>query len=190
MKLWLARHAQPLIASDICYGAADVAADELATQVAALELAGVLPAGIDMICSPLQRCHQLAQGVHALRPDISFTTDARLREMDFGRWEGCRWADIPESEYHAWTDCFASYRFGGNESVGEFMCRVAAAWDEIQATGRDAIWITHAGVCRAASLVASGVRQIEKARQWPHDAPAFGHWQVLQGDGVFGLKSQ
>lgn len=180
MKLWLARHAQPLIAAGVCYGATDVAADELATQVAADELARVLPAGIPVISSPLQRCAQLAQCVQALRPDLPFDTDARLREMDFGCWEGRRWVDIPQSEYDAWTNCFGSYRFGGNENVSEFMRRVAQVWDEVHAAGRDVLWITHAGVFRAASLLALGVRQVENATQWPRDAPAVGQWRMLQ----------
>lgn len=180
MKLWLARHAQPLIASGVCYGVTDVTADELATQVAAEALAQELPVGIAVISSPLQRCEQLAQRLQAQRPDLSFSTDARLREMDFGRWEGQRWVDIPKSEYDAWTTCFGSYRFGGNESVSEFMRRVAQVWDEVHAAGQDALWITHAGVIRSASLLALGVRQIENATQWPRDAPAVGQWRMLQ----------
>lgn len=180
MKLWLARHAQPLIASGVCYGVTDVAADELATQVAAEALARELPVGIAVVSSPLQRCEQLAQRLQAQRPDLSFSTDARLREMDFGRWEGQRWVDIPKSEYDAWTTCFGSYRFGGNENVSEFMRRVAQVWDEVHAAGQDALWITHAGVIRSASLLALGVRQIESATQWPRDAPAVGQWRMLQ----------
>lgn len=180
MKLWLARHAQPRIASGVCYGVTDVAADELGTQYAAEALARELPVGIAVISSPLQRCEQLAQRLQALRSDLSFSTDARLREMNFGCWEGHRWADIPKSEYDAWTSCFGSYRFGGHENVSEFMRRVAQAWDEVHAVGLDALWITHAGVIRSASLLAQGVRQIEHANQWPSDSPDFGRWRVLQ----------
>lgn len=179
MKLWLARHAQPLIAPGVCYGATDVAADEFATHVAAEALARELPVGIPVISSPLQRCAQLAQRLQALRRDSSFSTDARLREMDFGRWEGHRWVDIPQSEYDAWTTCFGSYRFGGNESVSDFMRRVAQAWDEFHTAGRDVLWITHAGVFRAASLLAQGVRHVEHATQWPIDSPTVGQCRVL-----------
>lgn len=180
MKLWLARHAQPLIAPGVCYGVTDVAADELATQVAAEDLARVLPVGIPIISSPLRRCEQLAHCVQALRPDLSIRTDPRLREMDFGRWEGHRWGDIPQAEFDAWTANFANYCFGGSENVSEFMRRVAQVWDEVHAAGQDVLWITHAGVIRSATLLALGVRQIENATQWPHDAPAVGQWRMLQ----------
>lgn len=177
MKLWLARHAQPLILSGICYGATDVAADPAATQVAARDLARVLPIGVAMISSPLQRCEQLAQCIRALRPDVSFKTDARLREMNFGRWEGIPWRDIPQAEFDAWIADFANYSFGGQESVAEFMQRVAGAWADVQqGAAHETLWVTHAGVYRAASLLAKGIFQIQNASQWPRAAPPFGCW--------------
>lgn len=84
MKLWLVRHAQPLIAAGVCYGSTDVAADADATQQAALQLAQTLPQNLSMICSPLQRCQCLADCLQGLRPDLLYATDARLAEMDFG----------------------------------------------------------------------------------------------------------
>lgn len=96
--------------------------------------------------------------------------------MDFGCWEGQRWDLIPEADYARWTADFADYRFGGKESVREFMQRVTLAWDTAQSGAQDAVWITHAGVIRAASLLAQGVRQVDQATQWPREAPAFGRW--------------
>ena len=46
MTLWLVRHAQPLIATGICYGQLDIPADLQATQTCAKELFKVLPKGI------------------------------------------------------------------------------------------------------------------------------------------------
>ncbi len=181
MKLWLVRHAQPLIDAGVCYGATDVAADAAATQVAAQTLSLQLPGDGVVWVSPLQRCEQLAQALQALRPDLACKTDERLREMDFGCWEAHRWDAIPPAAYDAWTADFGEHRFGGNESVAEFMSRVALAWDEIQGKGQDSIWITHAGVMRAVSLLAQGVRQINDAAQWPTQAPGFGQWAVVSG---------
>ena len=84
MTLWLARHAQPLVAAGVCYGALEVAADEPATQAAAHQLAAALPRGFRVVSSTLQRCEQLAQALCALRPDLTIFFDPRLREMDFG----------------------------------------------------------------------------------------------------------
>ena len=178
MTLWLARHAQPLVAAGVCYGALDVAADGPTTQIAAHKLAAVLPHGIAMASSPLQRCEQLAKALSALRPDLTPILDPRLREMDFGQWEGQRWDAIGQPALEAWTTDFARHRPGGGESVQRFMQRVAAAWDAVGA--QPTLWITHAGVARACSLLAAGIRDIQQADQWPQAAPGYGEWLIYE----------
>ena len=179
MTLYLARHAQPLIAPGICYGQLDMAADLEATQRSAAELADLLPHGVSVIASPLQRCEQLASLLIELRHDLSCKSDARLKEMNFGQWEGQPWADIPKIQFDAWTADFANYSAGDTgESVSQFMARVAMAFDELPAAS-DVLWITHAGVIRAAHLLAKGTRHIERADQWPSAAPAYGQWCTL-----------
>ena len=212
MKLWLVRHAQPLVAPGICYGRLDLAADAAATADCARRLAFELPPKIHVSASPLQRCAQLAQALQALRPDLTCHADARLQEMDFGRWEGRAWQDIAPAELQAWTDDFAHYVVGGSgsgsgsgESVSAFMARVGAAFDALnyasasapppalqaiapapvaqaKAPLRATLWITHAGVIRAAELLAQGIRHIDHASQWPLTAPNYGQWQTLALD--------
>ena len=193
MTVWLVRHALPLIAPGVCYGALNVAADAAATQEAAEKLAQALPLphnraselSGDLSCqlqvwvSPLQRCEQLAQALRGLRPDLAFKTDARLQEMNFGAWEGQRWDALPRHELDAWTDNFSQWHCGGGENVAQFMQRVAAAWDAFTASHRSGVWLTHAGVIRAASLIAASQRQVLHANQWPAAAPGFGQWQTL-----------
>ena len=179
MKLWLVRHAQPLVDAGICYGRLDLAADADATAECARKLAAHLPGGNRVISSPLQRCEQLAQALHRLRPDLAYKTDARLAEMNFGRWEGRAWQAISQLELNAWTTDFANFSVGHDgESVTAFMTRVASAFDALQ-DQQDTLWITHAGVIRAVALLAQGVRHIERAGQWPLDAPKYGQWQLL-----------
>ena len=180
MTLWLVRHAQPLVAPGVCYGASDIVTDPVATQAAAQALADVLPDQVTVISSPLQRCEQLTHVLRGLRPDLAYKSDARLQEMDFGEWETKCWDSIPRAELDAWTTDFANWRCGGAESVGEFMARVCAVWDETSAVSQPVVvWITHAGVIRAATLLANGVRRIDDATQWPAQAPAFGTWTTL-----------
>lgn len=180
MKLWLARHAKPLIDPGICYGRQDVAADAAATAECAQALAGLLPAGTRVSHSPLQRCAQLAQALHELRPDLTFTSDTRLQEMHFGAWEGRAWSAIAPAELQAWTDAFAGHAVGGSgENTSQVMARVASAFDELQGRA-DTLWITHAGVIRAAELIARGVRQIARAEEWPVEAPSYGQWCTLK----------
>jgi alpha-ribazole phosphatase len=184
MKLWLVRHAQPLVEPGVCYGALDLAADGAATQAAATALAAELPRGLPVWVSPLQRCEQLALSLQALRPDLTFKTDARLAEMNFGQWEGVPWAQIPAQAVQCWTDDFGDHLFGGVESANAVLARVAAAWNETRHEAHAlaepaAVWLTHAGVIRAARLVAQGQLQVQQAAQWPTDAPGYGGFCVL-----------
>jgi alpha-ribazole phosphatase len=179
MRLWLVRHAPVLLAPGSCYGALDVPADAAATAQSAAALAENLPHGLQVSSSPLQRCEQLSQALQGLRPDLSFKSDARLREMHFGNWEGRRWDMIARSEFDAWTADFAGHAVGGHgESVRAVMGRVGQAFDELGDT--DAVWITHAGIIRAAQLLARGLREVERADQWPLDATACGQWRTLE----------
>lgn len=163
-------------------------AQPLATRQATQALALVLPHGTSVWTSPLQRCELLAHFLCALRPDLICKTDVRLREMDFGQWEGVAWAQVPRAAVDAWLADFGDHRFGGAESANEVLARVAAAWADAQQSngqanlsrGQNALWITHAGVIRAASLVAQGVQRITSASQWPLQAPAYGQWRLLQ----------
>ena len=179
MKLWLVRHAHPLIAPGICYGATDVPADAPATRQAAQALALALPPGIRVVSSPLQRCEQLVQNLRELRPELTYKIDPRLKEMNFGCWEGQRWADMAPHELAQWTDNFGHWRFGGVESVQDVMARVAELLDEMRTDLDDAVWITHAGVIRAAILLSHGVREVTRAEQWPSADIAFGRATML-----------
>lgn len=159
MKLYLVRHAKPLIEAGICYGASDVPCSEEAMEVAAIELLKSLPKtltkGLPMLSSPLSRCERLAQILCGLEPDFFYKTDAKLAEMNFGAWELQPWAQIAADELKAWTDAFASYSCGGSgESCAQFIQRVARCLLASRFSGEDQIWITHAGVIRALQWLA------------------------------------
>lgn len=178
MKLWLVRHARPLVAAGVCYGATDLPADAAATRKAAAALAAQLPERVPLSCSPLSRCTQLAGALHALRPDLVWQVDARLREMDFGCWEQWRWSDIAQEAFAPWMADFHGYRFGGADSVGELMDRVAQAMTE-GTRQEEVAWITHAGVIRAATLLARGAVRLHAPSQWPSQAIPHGVAQCL-----------
>ena len=177
--LWLVRHAQPLIDAGVCYGATDMAADRAATRWSAETLAQLLPAGAWLVSSPLLRCAQLARALQQLRPDLRARSDGRLAEMDFGCWEGWRWSDIPKPALDQWTAQFSDWRFGGRESVRELMQRVAGVWRESRALPGPVVWVTHAGVIRAALLLSRGVVEIQRSEDWPQAAPGFGQYLRL-----------
>lgn len=170
--LWLVRHAAPLIGPGICYGSLDVAADPIDTEAAAESLTIELPHHAAVVSSPLQRCGQLAAALIRRRADMSLRQDQRLSEMHFGNWEGRLWDDIGADALDAWTADFAHYAPGGGDTVQGFIDRVAAAMSDLPVG--DTVWITHAGVIRAAGLIADGHRQITSAGDWPQKNIAFG----------------
>jgi alpha-ribazole phosphatase len=182
MTLWLVRHAQVLAPPGTCYGALDLPADPDATRDCAAALAQTLPAGARVSTSPLQRCEQLAQALIGLRPDLTVKTDARLQEMNFGAWEGRPWATISQTQFDAWTADFAGHAVGGHgDTVASVMARVGLAFDELAASQQaHAVWITHAGIIRAAQLIASGVRHVDRADHWPQEGVACGQWRTLE----------
>ena len=75
-----------------------------------------LPRHAPVYSSPLSRCLRLAQGLQAAgfaEPVV----DARLREMDFGRWEGRGWSEVPRDQIDAWRDDIVRYVPPGGESL-------------------------------------------------------------------------
>ena len=179
-RWWLVRHAQPMVEAGTCYGATDQAADPGDTLRVALRLAPLLPPGCGVWTSPLQRCRVLADALRSLRSDLApCHADPRLAEMDFGCWEGQRWDQIPRHAFEAWTADFAGHAFGGRESLQQLMRRVDAARKEAARSSGPQLWVTHAGVMRAARLLAAGTRELATAAQWPRKAIAFGeHWRL------------
>ena len=184
-RLWLVRHARPLIDAGVCYGASNVPADEADTLRAALTLAPQLPATARLFMSGLGRAQQLAHALHALRPELAPPIcDPRLNEMDFGCHELARWDAIERAAYDAWTADFHAHRFGGRESVAELLQRVARALEAEQTRKADereadAVWVTHAGVIRAVQYLQTQPGRRPQASDWPTQAPGFGAWTCL-----------
>lgn len=185
-RLWLVRHAAPLVAPGTCYGALDVPADAQATRAAAERLSTALPPGARVAHSTLQRCELLAHDLQALRPDLTFTPDARLREMDFGRWEGQTWEAIGKSAIDTWVAGFATHAPGGGECLAHMLHRVAAAlqtareWRTHQGA-KDVVWITHAGVARCVAwLQERGESALPRSEDWPAAAPGWGEWEIRE----------
>ncbi len=148
MTRWVVRHAAPAVAG-ICYGRFDfgvrVPHAEAAARVRAA-LHGARPSTV--ISSPLGRCHGLARAL-AAELEAPLRTDARLRELDFGAWEGRPWRHLHASSprlFEAWASRWKTVAPPLGESLPELVARVDAAWAEVPA---DAIVVAHAGVIRA-----------------------------------------
>lgn len=139
MILHLIRHPKPLVDSGICYGRLDLAAENAAAV--AERLRAELPPGVPLWSSPLRRCRELAELLHAA-PII----DERLVEMDFGLWEGRPWDSIPRGELDAWAADVAAYAPPGGESPLALQQRALAFVAGLAVP--EAVIVTHAGVIR------------------------------------------
>lgn len=105
--------------------------------------------------SDLQRAHETAQTIAALHPELEVRTDERLREFDFGAWEGLTWAQIVER----WPELLEReataarlYAPNDGERFSDVVARVEAFLREVRSLGPDAhvLAVAHAGVLHAA----------------------------------------
>jgi alpha-ribazole phosphatase len=108
-------------------------------------------AGTWCVASPLLRAQQSAEAV-AGRRGLSVSTDADLREMDFGMWEGLTAEEIDArfpgalGQWLAPTDDTA---FPEGESLGDFNRRVARVRDRILGQQAEVVLVfAHGGVVR------------------------------------------
>lgn len=152
MGVILLRHTKPDAPEGLCYGALDLApADGFIAQAAAL--ASELPQVTRVVTSPLQRCALLAEAIATVR-DLPLAMDPRLREMDFGAWEGQLWADLPRAELDAWAADLLHARPHGGESVAELRARSLAGLREHAAA--DVLIVTHHGIIKCARHLTDG----------------------------------
>lgn len=170
----LLRHTRPEGGEGVCYGASvlDVGPDFGAAAAAVLE---GLPPITRLRSSPLRRCHCLAARIAAAR-GLRVETDPRLAEMDFGSWERLPWGQISRQELDAWAADFYGARPHGGESVAMLAERVAAALAEVRAMAGSVLWVTHAGVAKAAAA------HLAHGEGW-QTRLGFGEWLVLPAAG-------
>ena len=182
MKIWLIRHAKPLVEKGLCYGSLDVKADQTLTELASDNLIKALSKNSRvkvLLTSPRQRTKQLAN-LLAKRLKISLLEEELLAEMDFGEWEGRLWEDIPKSAIDLWTEDFNNHAFGGRESTGQLLNRVWLLMENAKRRHEDQIWVTHAGVIKAVQFIMNnGEPYIKSAADWPIEATNFGEWVTV-----------
>ncbi len=145
------RHPAAATAPGTCYGRLDLDCAPGAEDAVAA-LLETLPAAAAVRSSPARRCRVLADRI-AARDGVPVSADDRLRELDFGDWEGRAWSAIDRAQSDRWAaDPFIIAPPGG-ETFAALHARVAAVLAEVPA---DAVIVTHAGVIRAARMILAG----------------------------------
>jgi len=176
VTLYLIRHPQPEIPPGICYGRFDIDLKPGVLEHSVNSLADALPRGLPCISSPALRCRRLSEALLARSLIRDLNHDARLLEMDFGRWEGRSWDDIGEAEVGAWAANILDGRAPGGESARELIARIGAFRAEWQ--GRDAVAVTHAGPIRTLLHLCSG----QPEQDWRWDQPALAYGSISRID--------
>lgn len=107
-----------------------------------------------IMCSDLKRCRETLEQVYTSSTE-QVVFDKRLREMDFGAWEGQTYDQLKHIPlYRNWLDDPQSVTPPGGESWGHFQKRIAEFLDSLahdmgndQENNRILI-VTHGGVIR------------------------------------------
>jgi alpha-ribazole phosphatase len=102
-----------------------------------------------IICSPLLRCRQTLE---QLNLPCACQFNDRLKEIDFGRWEGKNFSEVVKIDKEL-VDCWVAdpdtFSFPGGESLSAFKKRVAAFKNQLETMVEDNILvITHGGIIR------------------------------------------
>jgi len=137
-------------------GGQDIPLNELGRRQAteaAERLRSLVPgfAGLDFICSPMQRARETMDILRAkleLAPG-AYRTDDRLKELTFGSWEGFTWRDIRKAEREQaqlrerdkW-----SFVPPGGESYAMLAQRIRPV---LEGLTRETAIVSHGGVARA-----------------------------------------
>jgi len=105
---------------------------------------------IDFVASPLSRTVETMELVReaAGLPQAGYRTDARLKEVNYGHWEGCFLEELKRQdpvEYQQRRDDKFNWRPRGGESYRDLTQRVAGWLAEID---RDSAVVSHGGVNR------------------------------------------
>jgi alpha-ribazole phosphatase len=156
MKIALIRHPAPLIEPGICYGRLDVAlAPHAEEQIGAIAASPDLHGAVCVWSSPSRRCCGLA-GAIAAALDVRLTIDPRLRELDFGAWEGRPWDVIARADLDRWAASPLTFAPPGGETGAAFIARISAFHVGLRQAQQDCVVVSHGGPLKVLAALLSG----------------------------------
>ena len=161
MHVYIVRHTSVVLdGNETCYGDMDIDVRHTFEEEASVTRAALEGLSFDSVfSSPLQRARKLADFC-----GYGFATlDDRLKEMNFGDWEGQPWAEIIKDE--PVDQFFARYIEGvppGGESLMMQYARVRDFFLEKRREGYKQILVfCHGGVINCARTITGEVRLVD-----------------------------
>lgn len=143
--------------------------------------------------SDLVRCQQTLAWSQAAKPGVPVYTEPRLRELDFGEYEGRVYDELKElPHYRAWVESVGEMQIPGGESSAQLRARLDAWLDDLAINARAGnhqkiLAVTHGGVIRElrrrfeASGFWDGIVHQAQGRRWQlvyqQNAQGVGEWQ-------------
>ena len=128
--------------------------------------------GLHFVASPLDRTRetmQLARSAMGLDP-TAYTTDARLMELTFGRWEGLTWDELQARDPRA-ADAREGDKWSFQPPDGESYAMLAERLEPwLASVKRETLVVSHGGVARVLMAMIGGADTAK--------APKF---EILQG---------
>ncbi len=160
MKITLIRHTSVAVEPGVVYGFTDVDTAPTFPEEAARVAQSIEGEIFDAVYhSPLARCRKLAMACGFQNS----VPDARLKEMNFGRWEMQRWEAIEDPVLEQWYHDWVNIPAGDGESFRDQLHRVAQFVDELKKQSfRHVCLFVHGGVVRCA-LIYAGQLAVENA---------------------------
>lgn len=152
MEIVLIRHTQTAAARGLIAGWTEVPlAENFHTEAQRIIAHIGTRAGDCLVSSPSTRCVALAKLFGTPRLENGF------REVNFGKWEGCLWDDIPLEELTPWMENFITEAPPDGESARDLASRVQAALESLDQSESRYIIIAHAGTLRTAAAFFLGL---------------------------------
>lgn len=160
MKLTMVRHTSVDVQAGVCYGFSDVGLNpSFEAEAETVKSLLAVKSFEKIYSSPLSRCIKLAEfcGYPA------YTTDDRIKELNFGDWEMKSWMEIDQTDASAWFADWMNYPAKNGESYAMMQKRVNAFLDDLKMSGvHSACVFTHGGVIRL-THVYLGIHPIEES---------------------------
>lgn len=167
-EIWAWRHPRARAAAGRCIGRTDLAlaprkAKRLAHRIRGTARRHGLPREVSV--SPLRRA--LDVGRWLKRWGWKLHVDERLRELDFGAWDGRPWSEIAHREVDAWQADLLHHAPGGGEPLAALAARV---WAFVAGStghpGAPRLLVSHGGWLNALQHVPPGCVSLAAA-EWP-----------------------